>query len=88
LRSVCIRVGGSVTITLTTTVGDRWTPPTSSSPALATVDDFHTDADGALHATVTARRPGTATLSAFESFIPDPGGPPSYMWSLTLNIEP
>ena len=88
LRAVCVRVGGTVTVTLTVTRGYRWMTPTSSSPAVATIGDVHIGSDGALYAIATARAPGTATLSATDSFTPDPYGPPSLLWTLTLAVEP
>jgi hypothetical protein len=88
LRTTCIRVGGTLTITLTATGTYRWTTPTSFAPDLVTIGAVHTDPDGALHATVTARAPGTTTLTATDTFTPDPHGPPSRVWTLTLNVEP
>jgi hypothetical protein len=77
-----------MTITLTAAGGYRWATPTSSAPGIATIGAVHTDPDGTLHTTVTARAPGIATLTTSETFTPDPHGPPSRLWTLTLKIEP
>lgn len=87
LRAVCVRVGGTITVTLTVTGGYRWTVPVSSNPAVATVGTTYTATDGTLHATITARTPGTTTLSAGDAFAP-PHGPPSRLWMLTVTVRP
>ncbi len=81
-------MGGTITITLTITAGYRWSVPISSNPAVATVTAAYTDTDGTLHATVTTRAPGTATISSADTFTPDPHGPPSRSWMLTIRVEP
>jgi hypothetical protein len=88
LRATCVHVGGTVTITLTVSGGYRWTAPTSSAPAIAALGAVRTDPNGTLHAVVTARTSGATTLSAYDYFAPDPNGPPSHLWTLTLTVEP
>jgi len=87
LRAVCVRVGGTITLTLTVTGAYRWSAPVSSNPAVAAVGAAHTDSDGTLHATVTMLRPGEATISSTDTFVPDPHGPPTRLWTLTVTVE-
>ena len=88
LRATCVHIGGTVTITLTASGGYRWMAPTSSAPAIAVVGAVRIDPNNTLHAVVTARASGTTTLSAYDYFFPDPNGPPSHRWTLTLTVEP
>lgn len=83
LRSTCVRVGGSVDITLTAIGGYRWSVPVSSNPAVAVIANQYADpTSGTLRATVTVRGPGTTTLSATQSLAA--GGPPRRLWTLIL----
>jgi len=93
LRAVCVRVGGTVAITLTVARHYRWTTPTSSSPAVATIGDVHTGPDGALYTIATAHAPGTATFNATDSFTPDPyghreGERPGQSWCAVRDLNP
>lgn len=87
VRSACLHLGTTVNITLAATGGTRWSAPTDSNPAVAAVTD-QVDADGTRHDTVQLLRPGTVTLASASTYTPDPHGPPSRLWSLTLTIVP
>ena len=77
-----------MTITLTATGAYRWSAPTTTNPTVAAIAGVRTDANGTLHAVVTAREPGVAIISAADTFTPDPHGPPSRLWTLTVTVRP
>ena len=87
VRSACLRMGTTVVITLMAIRGTTWSAPTDTNPAVATITD-QVDPDGTRHDSVLLLRPGTVTFTSASSYTPDPHGPPSKLWSLTLTIVP
>jgi hypothetical protein len=87
LRSACLRMGVHARITLGAAGGWEWSPVVASVPAVVAVTDDvgpgHTH-----HVTVRPLHPGTVTLSSASSFTPDPHGPATQTWTLTLTIVP
>jgi hypothetical protein len=87
LRSACLHMGVDAQITLGAAGGWVWSPVQVSGPAVVAVTDDvgpgHTH-----HVTVRPLHPGTVTLTSASSFTPDPHGPATQMWSLTLTIAP
>ncbi|MEV5878367.1 hypothetical protein AB0L75_29910 [Streptomyces sp. NPDC052101] len=88
LRSICVHVGTEIDIALTPSPGYRWAPVTSSSPTTGVVLDDHLATDGTRSATARATAPGTAMLDSADTYTPDPHGPPSRAWQLTLTVIP
>jgi hypothetical protein len=68
--------------------GYRWTTVTSTDPAIAQVTATGVETSGTATATVTLRAPGTTALTATTSYQPDPHGPPTRLWRLTLTVTP
>jgi hypothetical protein len=87
VRSACLHMGTNVTIMLVAIGGTVWSAPTDSNPAVAAITD-QVDSDGTRHDSVQLLRPGTVTLTSASTYTPDPHGPPSRLWSLTLTIVP
>ncbi|MER6068126.1 hypothetical protein ABT187_04550 [Streptomyces sp. NPDC001817] len=88
LRSICVHVGTEIGIALTPFPGYRWARVTSASPTAVVVLDDHLTSDGARSATARATAPGSATLDSADTYTPDPHGPPSRAWRLTLTVVP
>jgi hypothetical protein len=86
LRSSCVHVGTRIVVTLQSMSNYRWAPVTSSAPALVAVLDNSLTTDGTRAATAQAEAPGTATLTSADTYTPDPNGPPSRAWHLTLTV--
>lgn len=87
VRSACLHLGTTVDIMLMAIGGTTWSRPTDSDPVVATITD-ETDPSGTRHDTVQLLRPGTVTFTSASTYTPDPHGPPSRLWSLTLTIVP
>ncbi|EST34861.1 hypothetical protein M878_08335 [Streptomyces roseochromogenus subsp. oscitans DS 12.976] len=60
----------------------------SSNQDAVTVLDDRTAPDGTRSAAARAGSPGTAILSSADTYTPDPHGPPSRAWQLTLTVVP
>lgn len=88
LRSACVHVGVVIDVTLNATGGFVWTPLTDSDPSTAAITSAGSGGSGggSVHAQVRAVRPGTCTLSSSRSYTPDPHGPPTTLWTLTLRV--
>lgn len=87
VRSACLHMGTTVAITLMAIRGTTWSALTDSNPAVAAIID-QVDPDGSRRDSVLLLRPGTVTFTSASSYTPDPHGPPSRLWSLTLTIVP
>jgi hypothetical protein len=87
VRSACLQMGTTVEITLTAIGGTTWSRPTDSDPTVAAFTD-RVDPGGTRHDSVQLLRPGTVTFTSASTYTPDPHGPPSRLWSLTLTIVP
>ncbi len=87
VRSACLHMGTTVNIELLALRGVTWTAPTDSDPSVATVTDQVTP-PGTRHDHVTLLRPGTVTFTSASSYTPDPSGPVSRQWALTLTVVP
>lgn len=89
LRSACVHVGTKIQITLKPTSPNySWAPVTSSTPKTVAVLANQLASDGTRTATARAAVPGTATLGSADTYSPDPHGPPSRPWQLTLTVVP
>ncbi|MFB8128763.1 hypothetical protein [Streptomyces mirabilis] len=88
LRSSCVHVGTRIQITLRPLRTYQWAPVTSSAPSLVTVLGNQIASNGTRIATARADSPGTATLNSADTYTPDPHGPPSHPWQLTLTVVP
>jgi hypothetical protein len=88
LRSTCVQVGTRIRITLKPPANHTWAPVTSSDREVVTVLDNEVIPDGTRTATARAAAPGAATLDSADTYTPDPHGPPSKQWQLTLTIVP
>lgn len=87
VRSACLHMGTTVNVEFLALRGTTWSAAKASDPTIATVADQLTPT-GTRHDQVTLLRPGTVTLTSASLYAPDPSGPPSKMWSLTLTIVP
>jgi hypothetical protein len=87
VRSACLHLGTAVSVELLALRGTTWAEPTVSDASVATIADEVTP-PGTRHDRVTLLRPGTVTLTSASSFAPDPHGPPSTQWTLTLTVVP
>ncbi|WP_146068006.1 hypothetical protein [Streptomyces sp. Ru72] len=88
LHSACVHVGTAIRITLKPTANYRWAPVTSSQAKTVTVLDDHPAPGGTRCATARDATAGTATLTSAYTYTPDPHGPPSRAWRLTLTVVP
>ncbi|MER6123122.1 hypothetical protein ABT173_10655 [Streptomyces sp. NPDC001795] len=88
LRSTCVHVGTRIQVTLRPPDNYRWAPVTSSTPSVVPVLGNQVAPDGTCSATARADSPGTATLTSADTYTPDPHGPPSRPWQLTLTVVP
>ncbi|MCX4425898.1 hypothetical protein [Streptomyces mirabilis] len=89
LRSTCVHVGTRIQITLRPPSPHySWAPVTSSNPKTVTVLDDQPAPGGTRSATARATASGTATLNSADTYSPDPHGPPSKPWQLTLTVVP
>lgn len=87
VRSACVHLGTTVGVVLQAAGGTTWSALTDSDPAVAAVTD-RVGADGTRHDGVVLLRTGTVTFTSVSTYIPDPHGPPSRLWSLTLTVVP
>jgi hypothetical protein len=87
VRSACVHLGTSVNVELLALRGVTWEVPSVSDPSVATVADQVTP-PGTRHDHVTLLRTGTVTVTSASSYNPDPNGPPSRQWTLTLVVVP
>lgn len=87
LRSACVHMGTTVNIELMALRGTTWTAATPSDPGIASVTDQVTNG-GTRRDSVRLLKPGTVVLSSTSSYGPDPHGPASQRWTLTLTIVP
>jgi len=86
-RSACLHMGTTVNVELLALRGVTWSVPSNSDPSVASVTDEVTP-PGTRHDHVMLLRPGTVTLTSASTYNPDPHGPPSRQWTLTLTIVP
>lgn len=85
---VCLRVGQSLTISTAASPAQPWQPMTASDASVLACTSQPAE-QGALTATCRALRPGTATVSTTTApFAGDPHGPPQYIWTLTVHVQP
>lgn len=87
VRSACLHLGTTVEIELLALRGVTWSAPAVSNPSVATVTDQVVPV-GTRHDHVTLLRPGTVVLTSVSTYGPDPSGPPSRTWTLTLTVVP
>jgi hypothetical protein len=87
VRSACLHLATSVEIELLARRGVTWSAPTVSDPSVAAITDQVTPV-GTRHDRLKLLRPGTVTVTSVSSYNPDPHGPPSEQWSLTLTVVP
>jgi len=87
VRSACLHMGTAVDIKLLALRGVTWSTPTVSDPSVATLSEQVTP-PGTRHDQVKLLRPGTVTFTSASTYNPDPHGPPSRMWTLTLTVVP
>ena len=87
VRSACLHLSTSVEIEFLALRGVTWSAPTVSDPSVAAVSDQVTPV-GTRHDRLALLRPGTVTVTSVSSYKPDPYGPPSQQWSLTLTVVP
>jgi len=78
--AVCVHVGTDVVVALHTGGGYRWGQPTSSAPAVATVNEAGYDQDGGTHVTVSTVAAGTTVIGSRAS--------PTRSWQLTVTVVP
>ncbi|MQY39641.1 hypothetical protein SRB17_76680 [Streptomyces sp. RB17] len=86
LRTACLQVGTTIHLTLEPSANYSWAPVRSSDPDTVTLLDDHAASDGTRSATARAASAGTATLGSADTYTPDPHGPPSRAWQLTLTV--
>jgi hypothetical protein len=87
VRSACLHLATTVEIALLALRGVTWSAPTVSDPSVAAITDQVTPV-GTRHDRLKLLRPGTVTVTSLSSYNPDPHGPPSEQWSLTLTVVP
>jgi hypothetical protein len=80
-------MGTVVAIELLALRGVTWSAPTDSNPGVAAITDQVVPM-GTRQDHVTLLRPGTVTFTSASTYTPDPYGPPSRQWTLTLTIVP
>jgi hypothetical protein len=85
VRTACVHMGTSVNVELLALRGVTWAVPSVSDPSVATITDEVTP-PGTRHDHVNLLRPGTVTLVSASTYSPDPHGPPSRQWTLTLTV--
>ncbi|MEZ0064487.1 hypothetical protein ABIA32_000475 [Streptacidiphilus sp. MAP12-20] len=88
LRSVCVHAGSQITVTLNAVHSYKWAPIKSSDSAVVLMTGNHAAEGGTLVEVARAESPGTATLSSADTFTPDPHGPPSRLWQLSVTVVP
>jgi hypothetical protein len=76
--AVCVHVGTDVVVALHTGGGYRWGQPTSSAPAVATVNEAGYDQDGGTHVTVSTVAAGTTVIGSSAG--------PTRSWQLTVTV--
>ncbi|MGW1911432.1 hypothetical protein ACWCQS_12015 [Streptomyces sp. NPDC002076] len=81
-------MGTTIHITLKAPPRYGWAPLTSSDPRTVSLRDDHAAPDGNWSATARAATAGTATLNSADTYTPDPHGPSSRVWRLTLSVIP
>jgi hypothetical protein len=87
VRSACLHMGTTVEIEFLALRGVTWSAPTVSNPSVASISD-QVEPIGTRHDQVRLLRPGTVTFTSSSTYNPDPSGPPSKLWSLTLTVVP
>ncbi|MFI6685714.1 hypothetical protein [Streptomyces sp. NPDC050485] len=87
LRSACVRPGAEIVVTLTARASYQWAPVATSAPAVVAVVHSHTGPDRTTTTTLRALLPGTADLTSADTFTPDPHGPPSDGWQLSVYVS-
>ncbi|MEY9858898.1 hypothetical protein ABH935_004521 [Catenulispora sp. GAS73] len=87
VRSACLHMGTTVELELLALRGVTWSAPTTSDPSVASISD-QVEPIGTRHDQVRLLRPGTVTFSSSSTYNPDPSGPPSKLWTLTLTVVP
>ena len=85
VRSACLHMGTTVEIEFLALRGVTWSAPTVSNPSVASISD-QVEPIGTRHDQVRLLRPGTVTFTSSSTYNPDPSGPPSKLWSLTLTV--
>ncbi|MFE8949751.1 hypothetical protein [Streptomyces sp. NPDC007856] len=88
LRTACVHVGTTIHIILKPPPRYGWAPVTSSDPRTVPLLDDHAAPDGTRSATACAAAAGTASLNSADTYTPDPHGPSSRVWRLTLTVIP
>ncbi|MCX3060550.1 hypothetical protein [Streptomyces beihaiensis] len=87
-RRACAHTGTRIRIDLEPSTDHDWTPIASSDPAVASVVADRAASGGTRTAEIRADSPGTAELISADTYTPDPHGPPSRRWRLTLTVVP
>ena len=87
VRSACVHMGTAVAFEFIALRGVTWSAPVASDPSVASISD-QVEPIGTRHDQVRLLRPGTVTFSSSSSYGPDPHGPASRLWTLTLTVVP
>lgn len=91
VRSTCLHMGTTVELEFLALRGVTWSAPTVSNPSVASIND-QVEPIGTRHDQARLLRPGTVTFTSTSTSTsankPDPSGPPSKLWSLTLTVVP
>jgi hypothetical protein len=86
---LCVRTGAEVVVFLhAPDSASRWQPPTSSDPGVAYEGPSGVSQEGAVSATVYARRAGTVLISSYTGFPRDSQRSMRRRWQLTLDVVP
>ncbi|MEY9964739.1 hypothetical protein ABIA33_002781 [Streptacidiphilus sp. MAP12-16] len=88
LRAVCVHIGTQITVTLNAVPSYTWSPVVSSNPGVVRMLGNHAADGGTLVEVARAETPGTTTLTAADTFTPDPHGPPTRLWQLVVQVVP
>jgi hypothetical protein len=87
VRSACLHMGTVVELEFIALRGVTWSAPVASDPSVASISD-RVEPIGTRHDQVRLLRPGTVTFSSSSNYNPDPHGPASRLWTLTLTVVP
>ncbi len=90
-KTVCVGVGGTVIVDLTSTDGSRWQPPDVGGDVLKQKGTPPSHASGSQKATFAATSVGTATITSAHRACPSSPGTISchaiIAWTVTINVK-
>lgn len=84
-QAICVHIGAHITITLRSTSLGPWLPPTTSAPAVATLETPPTSPQTQMRMHLTAHTSGTATLTTQTQYSQGVGAPTA-LWQLTIRV--